>query len=111
VIIEIDVPRSILQKADLALSDLTSSGGLLQPAQAAKFMRIMIKASKVLGMATVVPMRAPIQLIEKIRFASRILRPGKEAIALPVGDRAKPSLGKVSLTAQLFKAEVRLASV
>lgn len=100
--------RSILAKADLALSDLTSSGGLLQPAQAAKFMRIMIKSSRVLGMSTVVPMRSPIQLIEKIKFGSRILRAGTEATALAVGDRAKPDLSKVQLAAQLFKAEVRL---
>jgi len=100
--------RTLLAKADLALSDLTTSGGLLQPAQAAKFMRIMIKASKVLGMSTVVPMRSPIQLIEKIRFGSRVLRAGTEATALPVGDRSKPDLSKVQLSAQLFKAEVRL---
>lgn len=100
--------RSILEKADLALSDLTSSGGILQPAQAAKFMRIMIKESKVLGMSTVVPMRSPKQLIEKIRFSGRVLRAGSEANALAVGDRAKPNLSKVELDAQLFKAEVRL---
>lgn len=100
--------RTLLAKADLALSDLTGSGGLLQPAQAAKFMRIMIKASKVLGLSTVVPMRSPIQLIEKIRFGGRILRAGTEATALPAGQRAKPDLGKVQLQAQLFKAEVRL---
>lgn len=100
--------RTLLAKADLALSDLTTSGGLLQPAQAAKFMRIMIKASKVLGMSTVVPMRAPIQLIEKIRFGSRILAAGTEATALPQASRSKPDLSKVQLSAQLFKAEVRL---
>lgn len=100
--------RSILAKADMALADLTTSGGLLQPAQAAKFMRIMIKSSRVLGMSTVVPMRSPKQLIEKIKFGSRILRAGNEATALSVGDRAKPDLSKVELNAQLFKAEVRL---
>ena len=31
--------RTILQKADLALADLTAGGGLLKPAQAQKFMR------------------------------------------------------------------------
>jgi HK97 family phage major capsid protein len=100
--------RSILEKADLALSDLTTSGGLLQPAQAAKFMRILIKQSKLMGMSTVVPMRSPKQLIEKIRFNGRVLRAGTEATALASGDRSKPDLGKVELDAQLFKAEVRL---
>ena len=100
--------RSILAKADLALSDLTTSGGLLQPAQAAKFMRIMIKQSKVLGMSTVVPMRSPKQLVEKIRFGGRVLHAGSEATAIPAGQRAKPDLSKVELNAQLFKGEVRL---
>lgn len=100
--------RSILEKADLALSDLTTGGGLLQPAQAAKFMRILIKQSKLMGMSTVVPMRSPKQLVEKIRFNGRVLRAGSEATALSSGDRSKPNLGKVELDAQLFKAEVRL---
>jgi hypothetical protein len=100
--------RTILEKADLALSDLTTGGGMLQPAQAQKFLRILINEAVILKQSTVVPMRSPKQLIEKIRFANRILRSGSEAVALPVTDRALPSLGKVELDAQLFKAEVRL---
>lgn len=46
--------RTILAKADLALADLIADGGYLQPAQAAKFMRILIKQSKLLGMTSVV---------------------------------------------------------
>lgn len=102
--------RTIMAKADLALADLTSDGGLLQPVQAAKFMRLMIKASKVLGVATVTPMKSPIQLIEKIRFNGRILHAGAEGQALPAADRSKPNLSKVSLSAKLFKGEVRLSN-
>ena len=101
--------RSVLEKADLALADLLS-GGLLLPAQAQKFMRILIKESKILKMATVVPMRAPKQLIEKIRFGTRVLRAGLEATALPVADRTKPELSKAELDAKLFKAEVRMSN-
>lgn len=35
--------RTILEKADLALADLTAGGGILKPAQAQKFMRLLIK--------------------------------------------------------------------
>lgn len=101
--------RSILEKADLALADLTTDGGVLQPAQAQRFIRILIDKSVIMGLSTVTPMRSPKQLIEKIRFASRILRSGSEATALPQGDRAKPDLSKVELDAKLFKAEVRLS--
>lgn len=100
--------NTVLQKADLALSDITTNGGLLQPAQAQKFMRILIKEAVVMKQATVVPMRSPKQLVEKIRFGSRILRAGTESAALPKGDRVKPDTGLVELDAQLFKAEVRL---
>ena len=101
--------REFLHKADLALGDLTTGGGLLQPAQAARFMRILIKEAVIMRMAAVVPMRSPKQLIEKIRFGSRVLRPGSEATALSAGDRSAPDLSKVELDAQLYKAEVRLS--
>lgn len=100
--------RTLLEKADLALSDLQTDGGYLQPAQAQKFMRILIDEAVLMKLATVVPMRAPKQLIEKIRFGNRILRAGNEAVALTVAERAKPDLSLVELDAQLFKAEVRL---
>lgn len=101
--------REFITKADLVLSDLTTGGGLLQPAQAARFMRILIDEAVLVKMSSVVPMRSPKQLIEKIRFGSRVLRPGSEATALAAADRSAPDLTKVELDAQLFKAEVRLS--
>jgi len=102
--------RSLLAKADLALSDLVTDGGILQPAQAKKFIRIMIDEAVVAKLATVVPMKAQKQLIEKIQFGSRILRAGTEATALPEAERSKPDLSKVELDSKLFKAEVRLSN-
>ena len=101
--------RTILEKADLALADLTAGGGILKPAQAQKFMRLLIKDSVLMKMATVVPMASPKQQISKIKFGSRILRPGQEATALAAADRAAPDLSQVELDAKLFKAEVRLS--
>lgn len=100
--------RTLLEKADLALADLTSGGGILAPTQAQKFMRIMIKASRLLGMTTVVPLSSPKQAIPKIRFSQRVLHAGFEARALPAADRAKPEFSKMEFDAQLFKGEVRL---
>ncbi len=99
--------RTVLEKADMVLADLTTAG-LLQPAQAQKFLRLMIKQSKILGMAQVTPMKSPKQLVEKIRFPNRIMRRGAENKALTAGQRSKPELSKVELDAQLFKAEVDL---
>lgn len=101
--------REFIHKADLAVGQLTTDAGVLQPAQAAKFMRILIDEAVVVRMAKVVPMRSPKQLIEKIRFGSRVLRPGQEATALSAADRSAPDLSKVELDAKLFKAEVRLS--
>ncbi len=100
--------RDLLRKADIALADLTTGGGLLQPEQAQRFMRLLIDQSVLMDMSTVVPMSSPKQLIEKIRFASRVLRAGEEATALPSADRSKPDLSKVELDAKLYKAEVHI---
>lgn len=102
--------KTILHKADLALSTLQSDGGYLLPVQSAKFIRILIDESKIMKLATVTPMKAPKQPINKIRFASRILRPGQEATQLAEADRAKPDLTALELDAKLFKAEVHLSN-
>jgi len=101
--------RTILEKADLALAELTAGGGILKPVQAQKFMRLLIKDSQLMRLATVVPMASPKQQLSKIKFGSRVLRPGQEATALALADRARPDLSQVELDAKLFKAEVRLS--
>lgn len=100
--------RTLIQKADLALSDLTTGGGILNPVQAEQFMRLLIKQSVLMRMATVVPMKAPKMNVPKIKFGSRVLRPGAEGTAVSAGNRVKPDLSYVDLDAKLFKAEVRL---
>lgn len=101
--------RTLLQKTDLALADLTAGGAMLQPAQAQKLMRLLIKHSVLLQMGTFVPMASPKKQVSKIRFGSRILRPGQEATALTLAQRAAPELSQIELDAKLFKAEVRLS--
>jgi HK97 family phage major capsid protein len=100
--------RTLIQKADLTVQDMINDGGYLQPAQAQAFIRTLIDRSTVMPLSTVVPMRAPTQRLEKLRFGSRVLRAGTEAQALGQNDRAKPDLELEELNAQLFKAEVRL---
>jgi hypothetical protein len=101
--------RTLLEKADLALADLTGGGGVLLPAQAQTFMRLLIKQSALMQQATVVPMPAPKFQISKIRFGSRVLRPGREGVALAPTDRTRPDMSFLELDAQLFKAEVHLS--
>jgi hypothetical protein len=101
--------RTLLEKADLAIRDLQDGGGYLLPAQAKKFMRLLIKQSELMGMATVVPMAAPKQQIAKIKFGSRVLRAGREGTRLSDQDRTRPDFSYMELDAKLFKAEVDLS--
>jgi hypothetical protein len=101
--------RTILEKADMAIRDLQDGGGYLLPAQAQKFMRLLIKQSELMGMATVVPMASPRQQTPKIKFGQRVLRAGKEGTRLSDQERAKPDFSFVELDARLFKAEIDLS--
>lgn len=100
--------QSLLQKADLALSDLASNGGLLQAEQANTFIRKLIKTPTIIREARVVTMAAPQRKINKIGFGSRILRPAVSATALSQADRAKPTTEQVQLNTSEVIAEVRL---
>lgn len=100
--------RSILEKADAALADISGANGVLAPAQAQKFIRLLVKESKMMSLATVTPLRSPKQRINKIRFPGRVLRAGQEATPLSTGDRVKPTFTNVEHDAKLFKASVRI---
>lgn len=100
--------RTLLAKADLALADLTTDGGLLQPEEAKKFIRILIRESVLLKLATVVPMKAPKKVMDHIGFQGRILRAASGGTPLPEEQRAKPQTDREELDAKLFRAEVRI---
>lgn len=99
----------LLKKADLALSDLTSNGGLLNPEQAKTFIRKLIKSPTLLSQIRVVGMSAPTRNIDKIQFGTRILRKATSATALADSKRSKPTTEKVTLTTKEVIAEVRLS--
>ncbi len=101
--------RSILEKADIAVSDLISSGGYLPEAVAQKFLEIAVEEAVLMKHATVVPMKSHDQRIDSMRFAGRVLYPGAESTALPAARRSKPDLYKETLSAKLFKAEIRIS--
>ena len=64
--------NDIVDKADLAVSDLISDGGYLNPMQANTFIRMMIDQPTLLNEIRVVPMSGPTMEINKIGFTSRI---------------------------------------
>lgn len=100
--------EQLVNKADLALSDLSSDGGLLNPEQTDTFIQTLIDSPTIINAARVVTMGAPQKKINKIGFGSRVLRKAVSATALDAADRAKPDLGQVTLTTKEVIAEIHL---
>lgn len=101
--------RSIVEKADIAVSNLVSSGGYLNPEQANAFIRMIIDQPTLINEARVVRMSAPKRKIEKIGFGSRILRAAPSSgTALDATKRARPDLGMIELETEEIIAEVWL---
>lgn len=102
--------RDIVEKAMITVSDLTggSNGGYLNPEQADKFLLDIQDTPTLLHDIRVVPMNAPIRIIEGIGFGTRILKKATSATALGSADRSAPTTSKVTLTTQEVIAEVRI---
>lgn len=100
--------QELLRKADIALSDLSSNGGLLQDEQANTFIRKLLKTPTILNVARVVEMSGPSRQINKISFASRILKAGVQGTALTSGQRSSATTEQIMLNTQEVIAEVRV---
>ena len=100
--------QEIIRKADMALSDLSSNGGLLNPEQTDTFVQILMDSPTIINRARVVTMNAPQKKINKIGIGSRVLRPAVSATALADADRFKPDLGQITLTTKEVIAEFHL---
>lgn len=99
---------TLLQKADLAIADLESNGGMLLPDQANVFVRRLIKSPTLLRVCRVVEMTGPKRYINRIGFGTRILRKAVSATALTANQRAKPTTDQIQLETEEQIAEVRL---
>jgi hypothetical protein len=100
--------KTILEKADLAVSDLTTDGGALLPSQFKEFLRRQIERAKLSGMITRRPLNSPTQELDSVWFGGQVLYPKTDGVALPSAQRSKPNLAKETWNAQEFGAEVRL---
>jgi len=103
----------LIRKADLVISDLTSSGGYLNPEQSNAFIRKLLVAPTLLAQVRRVTMSAPIRKINKISFQSRILNAGTGGsgpLTQPLGSnsRAAPTTEQITLQTHEVIAEVYL---
>lgn len=92
--------QSLIQKADIVLSDLANNGGLLPPSVASNFIRRLIKTPTILAQARVVEMPSGQYKIPRIQFESRILRKGVQSVALTQAQRSKPTTSEIDLNAK-----------
>lgn len=104
--------KELLRKADLALSDLTNDGGLMNPEQANRFFRKMIDQPTILKDVRTIPMRRPSMEINKIGFTTRMLRAANQGAvgsrALSSGDRYKAVTEQITLNTSEVIAEIDL---
>lgn len=106
--------EQLLQKADWAIGDLTANSGLLNPEQANAFIRKLLIQPTLLAQARRVVMNSPTRKINKIQFASRILKAGyTSGLSRALDDtanreRSKPTTEQIQLNTKEVIAEVRL---
>lgn len=111
---------TLSKKADLALADLTSNGGLLSPEQNDTFIRNLIDQPTMLRVVRTVPMSTPEMKINKIGFGARILHPAPQGTSpyaaddgtndryLAAAKRSSPGTSQVVLQTKEVMAEVRI---
>lgn len=100
--------QALLAKADIVIGDLVTNGGVLNPEQANTFVRRLISAPSIINVARTVEMNANQRNINKIQFATRIMRAGVSGTGLSSSDRSQPTTTQIQLNTNEVIAEVRL---
>lgn len=101
--------QTLLAKADMALNDLTSNGGILLPEQGDSFIRRLIKQPTIMKVCRVVSMNSFQRKINRIGFNARILRKAPTSgNKLTQNQRAKPTTDQILLDAKEQIATVYL---
>jgi hypothetical protein len=109
---------TLVSRADLALADLASNGGLLLPEQANQFIDFIYDEPTMLKQARFIRMAGPQMKINRMGFGSRILRAARQTGSeldgggndryVRAADRAKPTTTQIALSTSEVIAEVRI---
>lgn len=113
--------QELAKRADLVLADLNANGGLLDPEQTDTFIDIVQEQPTILRQVRQVRMNAPQMKINKINFASRIMKAAPQGTTpfddpatginnryLAAADRSKPTTSQISMATKEHLAEIRL---
>lgn len=107
-----------LQRADLALSQLSANGGLLDAEQTNTFIDMVLDQPTILKQVRHVRMAGPEQKINKIGLSGRLLRAanqnggaeddGSNGRYLPKNQRSAPTTSQIEMATKEVLAEVRI---
>lgn len=110
--------QELARRADLALADLNANGGLLDAEQANTFIDMVVEQPTILKQSRVIRMNAPSRKINRVGFASRIMRAAVQAGGanddgsndryVLEADRSKPTTAQIQLDTSEVIAEIRL---
>lgn len=107
----------LFQRADLALSDLVTGGGILLPEQSDRFIRTLIEEPTIMQQCRIEKMNSPQKNVDKIKFGSRILQnasqdpTANDAVNLGryLKNGSKPTTTQVQLSTKEVIAKVLLS--
>lgn len=99
--------QEIIRKAEMSLSAL-KSGGLMNPAQASAFIRMVQNTPTIFSESRVIQMENDSQKFEKIGFGQRILRAAQEGKALSNDELTVPTTSTVQLNTKEVIAEINI---
>ncbi len=112
--------QELARRADIAISDLATNGGILNPEQANQFIDTVVEQPTILRQARVVRMGAPTRKINRLGFGSRIMKAAPQGSSpfaaddgtndryLAAADRSSPTSAQITLTTKELMAEVHL---
>lgn len=110
----------LARRADIAIADLTTTGGYLQPEQAEAFIDMIMDTPTIVQQARVHRMSRPETKIDRMGFGSRIFHAAPQGTPpfaaddgtndrhLAAAKRAKPGFAQISLTTKEYMAEVHV---
>ncbi len=102
--------KELSRKADLALSDLSTNGGLLNAEQNSTFIRNVIDQPTIIRECRTIQMNGPQREMAKIGFGSRMLKAARQSTnrALNESERTVQDGSKIELNTSEVIAEIRL---
>ncbi|GMQ91699.1 MAG: hypothetical protein BMS9Abin11_1010 [Gammaproteobacteria bacterium] len=112
--------KELAKRADIAISDLVSNGGMLNATQANAFIDMIEEEPTILNQARVVRMPAPQHKINRLGFGSTIMKAAPQGTPphalddgtndryLAAADRSAPTTSQITLSSKEVMAEVHL---